>query len=433
MRGAIDRKPVAPPGPATLNIDFMSTWSPNDAERYLGSLELFGMRFGLDRIRRLLTVLGTPQHAFDSIHVVGSNGKSSTVRMIAALLRAHTRRAGAYLSPHLVGYEERVEVDGTPLDRDAFAAAVERTAQAAALVDRTAAEDDRVTQFEALTAAALSELARSDVDVAVIEAGLGGRYDATNVLPSRVQVLTSVGLEHTRWLGPTVRDIAREKLAVGRDGGTLAAGPARPRDGGGGAGAAAVRHGARLVPADHAARLGLPAYQERNFALARAAAEAYLGALDSAAVAEAAHVAVPGRLQIVEEAPRVILDGAHNAEGMAALVESLPAVVPTGAPLVAVASVLEDKDAAAMLAALLPVCADAVLTTCSNPRALSPATLASLAEQVTGREFATVRDPHAALERARELAGRAGAVLATGSIYLASDLVRPAGRRAATL
>src|SRR3954453_15440259 len=160
MRGAIDRKPVAPPGPATLNIDFMSTWSPNDAERYLGSLELFGMRFGLDRILRLLTVLGTPQDTFESIHVVGSNGKSSTVRMIAALLRAHGRRAGAYLSPHLVGYEERVEVDGRPLDREAFAAAVERTAKAAALVDRTAAADDRVTQFEALTAAALSAPAR---------------------------------------------------------------------------------------------------------------------------------------------------------------------------------------------------------------------------------------------------------------------------------
>src|SRR3954470_3610326 len=120
-------------------------WTSADAEHYLAGLELFGMRFGLDRIRRLLTVLGTPQTAFDSVHVVGSNGKSSTVRMVAALLRAHGRRVGAYLSPHLVGYEERVEVDGRPLDREAFAAAVARTAKAAELVDRTAAAEDRVT------------------------------------------------------------------------------------------------------------------------------------------------------------------------------------------------------------------------------------------------------------------------------------------------
>src|SRR3954452_16263811 len=239
-------------------------WNPSDAERYLQGLELFGMRFGLDRIRRLLTVLGTPQHAFDSIHVVGSNGKSSTVRMIAALLRAHGRRAGAYLSPHLVGYEERVEVDGMPLDRDAFAAAVERTARAAALVDRTAAEDDRVTQFEVLTAAALAELARSAVQVAVVEAGLGGRYDATNVLSSSVQVLTSVGLEHTRWLGPTIRHIAREKLAVVRDGGTLVVGADLHPEAREEAESAAARHGARLVTAGPAAPLGLPAYQERN-------------------------------------------------------------------------------------------------------------------------------------------------------------------------
>ena len=392
------------------------------------------MRFGLDRIRRVLTVLGSPQERFDSVHVVGSNGKSSTVRMLAALLRAHGRRTGAYLSPHLVGYEERIEVDGRPVTREAFAAAVERAAGAAALVDRTAAADDRVTQFELLTAAALSELAARDREVAVVEAGLGGRHDATNVLPSSVQILTGVGLEHTRWLGPTIRDIAREKLAVVRDGGTLVVGADLHADARAEAEATARARGARLVTvAEDAAPAALPAYQRPNFALARAAAEAYLGALEPAAVAEAARVEVPGRLQVVAEAPRVVLDGAHNAAGMAALVESLPDVVPPGAPLVAVVSVLEDKDAAAMLAELLPRCADAVLTACANPRALPPATLASLAEQVTGRRFDTEADPRAALRRARERAGTAGAVLATGSIYLVADLVRPAGRRAVTL
>src|SRR5438067_4355580 len=179
------------------------------------------MRFGLDRMHKLMTVLGMPQRRFASIHVVGSNGKSSTTRMIAAILERHGLAAGTYTSPHLRSFAERIEVRERPLDGAVFAAAVERAARAARLVDRTLEEDDRVTQFEALTAAAYSELARSGVEVAVIEAGLGGRYDATNVIPSKVQVLTGVGLEHTRWLGPTVGDIAEEKLAVVRDHATL--------------------------------------------------------------------------------------------------------------------------------------------------------------------------------------------------------------------
>src|ERR1700748_1104395 len=198
--------------------------SPEDAERYLLSLELFGMRFGLDRMQRLMTALGHPELRFESIHVVGTNGKSSTVRMIAAILSRHGLHTGAYLSPHLVSFGERIRVDDRDLAPAEFGAAVGRAAHAAELVDRSAAQDDRVTQFEALTAAAYSELARAGVEVAVIEAGLGGRYDATNVIPSRVQVLTSVGLEHTRWLAPTLTDIAAEKLAVVQDGATLVLG-----------------------------------------------------------------------------------------------------------------------------------------------------------------------------------------------------------------
>src|SRR5205823_3529526 len=128
---------------------------------------------------------------------------------------------GAYMSPHLSSWSERLQVRGTDLDEPSFAAALQRAAHAAELVDRTLPEGDRVTQFELLTAAAYDELARREVDVAVIEAGLGGRYDATNVIPSRVAVLTNVGLEHTRWLGPTIADIAEEKLAVLHDGATL--------------------------------------------------------------------------------------------------------------------------------------------------------------------------------------------------------------------
>src|ERR671933_1623120 len=199
-----------------------------EAERHLSSLELFGMRFGLDRMRRLMTALGSPQRRFESIHVVGTNGKSSTVRMTAAILERHGLRSGAYVSPHLTSFAERVQVAGRDLDEPAFAAAVQRAARAAELVERTLPAEDGVTQFELLTAAAYDELAAREVDVAVVEAGLGGRYDATNVIPSTVQAVTNVGLEHTRWLGPTVRDIAREKLAVVREGGTLVVGPLEP-------------------------------------------------------------------------------------------------------------------------------------------------------------------------------------------------------------
>ena len=187
------------------------------AEEYLLSLELFGMRFGLDRMHRLMTVLGLPQRRFASIHVVGSNGKSSTVRFAAAILERHGVPTGSYTSPHLRSFRERIEVGGEPVSEADFAAAVTRAAEAAALVNRTAEPDDHVTQFEALTAAAYHELARRGVKAAVIEAGLGGRFDATNVIPSKVQVLTSVSLEHTRWLGPTLADIAGEKLAVVHD------------------------------------------------------------------------------------------------------------------------------------------------------------------------------------------------------------------------
>ena len=193
-----------------------AAWDLARAEEHLLSLELFGMRFGLERMRRLLTVLGSPQERFEAVHVVGTNGKSSTVRFTAALLEAHGVRTGAYLSPHLTSYAERIRVGDAEIGGRDFAAAIQRTAAAAAKVDRTSPEGDRVTQFELLTAAAFSELARREVEVAVVEAGLGGRWDATNVLGAPVVVLTNVGLEHTRWLGPTIADIAGEKLAVVR-------------------------------------------------------------------------------------------------------------------------------------------------------------------------------------------------------------------------
>jgi dihydrofolate synthase / folylpolyglutamate synthase len=408
-----------------------------EAERYLLGLELFGMRFGLDRMRRLMTVLGSPQERYGSIHVVGTNGKSSTARMTAAILGRHGVRTGTYLSPHLVSFTERVRVDDEDSSAERFAAAVERARRAAEKVNHTLDEDDHVTQFEALTAAAYTELAGAGVQVAVVEAGLGGRYDATNVIPSRVQVLTNVGLEHTRWLGPTVADIAAEKLDVVRAAGTLVVGPDLHPDALALARETCAERGARLVQAG--ADPGVPVlargpYQRRNFALARAAAEAYLGAVDEDAVrAAAAATLVPGRFEVIASEPDTVLDGAHNAGGMAALAEALRGFLD-GRRLVACLSILDDKDAAGMLRELLPLCAEVVCTANANPRALPPATLQSLCRQLGGPPTRTVPDPRRALREAREAAGPGGVALATGSIYLIADLLRPADvARASTL
>jgi dihydrofolate synthase / folylpolyglutamate synthase len=407
------------------------------AEEYLLSLELFGMRFGLDRMHRLMTVLGLPQRRFASIHVVGSNGKSSTVRFCAAILQRHRLRTGSYTSPHLRSFRERIEVGEKPVSEADFAAAVTRAAQAAELVNRTAEPDDHVTQFEALTAAAYHELARRGVEVAVIEAGLGGRFDATNVIPSKVQVLTSVSLEHTRWLGPTLTDIASEKLAVVHDYGTLVVGELDAEVRAVAEAVIAERH-ARLIEADPGA-IPLRAaggFQHMNFGLAAAAAEVFLGrSLDQRALREAAaETVIPGRLETVGERPLMLFDGAHNPSGAQALAASLPALFGTRRPRVAVIGVLEDKDAAGMLETLLPQLDRVVFTRPANPRALSPATLVTLAEKLGGPQAETVAGPQTALARARELAGPSGAVLATGSIYLIADLVREdTGARASTL
>src|SRR4051794_589848 len=297
------------------------------AEDYLLGLELFGMRFGLDRMHKLMTVLGMPQRRFASIHVVGTNGKSSTTRMTAAILERHGLRTGIYTSPHLRAFPERIEVDGQPITADSFAGAVETAQHAAELVNRTLDEGDEVTQFEALTAAAFHALAAAGVEVAVVEAGLGGRYDATNVIPSKVQVLTSVGLDHTRWLGDTIADIASEKLAVVREHATLVIPPDLAPEALPVARRVAEEKHARIVVAERDLGITLAArgsFQRRNFALAATTAEAFLERpLDRTAVELAgAAVMVAGRMEVVGEDPLVIFDGAHNGAGMAALADA---------------------------------------------------------------------------------------------------------------
>jgi dihydrofolate synthase/folylpolyglutamate synthase len=423
-------------------VNERTIWTEAQAEHQLRSLELFGMRFGLERMRRMMTALGSPEQRLPAVHVLGTNGKSSTTRMIASILEAHGLRTGAYLSPHLVSYRERVLIDGRELATDAFAAAIDRAAWAAKRVNRTLTEDDHVTQFELLTAAALWEMARAQVDVAVVEAGLGGRYDATSVIEPSVTVLTNVGLEHTRWLGPTVRDIAEEKLAAVPPRATLVLGEALDASALAVAERVAAEREARIVrprPAADVQLLARGAFQRRNFALARAAGEAYLEAaglpVSEPAIAQAAATTeVPGRLQLLDGDAPTVLDGAHNPDAVRALVESLPEVLAgrvggrvggrSVPPIALVLGVLEDKDAASMLAALMPVVARAWFTAPPSSRALSPAALQSLARQLGFEATVCEPNPSHALEQARRWAGEhGGAVLATGSVYLVGDLL----------
>jgi dihydrofolate synthase / folylpolyglutamate synthase len=419
-------------------------WSVAQAEAHLRSLELFGMRFGLDRMRRMMTVLGSPERRYESIHVIGTNGKSSTTRMIAAILARYGLRTGSYTSPHLISYRERLQVGERDLEPREFADAIAGSAHAAERVNRTLDEDDHVTQFELLTAAAFAEMARLQVQVAVVEAGLGGRYDATSVIDSRVTVLTTVGLEHTRWLVSTLRDIAEEKLAVVRPNTTLVLGPGLAAAALDVATRVARDRGARIVhaAAEPAAEPGLApgGFQRRNFALACAASEQLLrderarrgpgwdGPFDAErhrrAVREAARtVAVPGRLQLLADDPPTVLDAAHNPDAVDALLQALPAVIAP-CPLALVLGVLEDKDAAGMLGRLLKVCERAWFTAPPSSRALSPAALQSLARQRGFERVACTPRPAQALADAQRWAREHdGAVLATGSVYLAGDLL----------
>jgi dihydrofolate synthase/folylpolyglutamate synthase len=401
-----------------------------EAERLLLSLEMFGMRFGLDRIRRLLTALGSPQERLRVIEVVGTNGKSSTVRMAAAILRGHGLKTGAYLSPHLASFTERVRIDDEDVDGRTFAAAVERAASAADKVDRGKAED-RVTQFELLTAAAIDCFARGGVEVCVVEAGLGGRYDATNALDSEVQLLTNVGLEHTRWLGPTIGDIAAEKLDVVRAGSTLVVGHALAPEARAVAETVCRERGATLIeaPADPGTGVVLGAqgkFQRLNFSLAMAGAEALIGHLNSDAVCRAAATTlVPGRMHVIGDDPLTVVDGAHNPAGTAAVVEALTEF-SAGRRVALCIGIRDDKDAAEMLRPLLAVSDAVVATRAGGERALPPATLVSLAGQLGfDGPVEAIGDPRVALARAQTLAGPGGVTLATGSIYLVADLLAP--------
>jgi len=348
--------------------------------------------FGLDRIKALLAALGDPQLRYPSIHVVGTNGKSTVTRTIEALLADAGLAVGAYLSPHVRGWSERIRVRGEEAD---FEAAVGRV--------RAEAERIEATQFELVTAAALAEFASAGVDVAVVEAGLGGRYDATNVLRSPVQVLTNVALEHTEVLGSTREAIAVEKLAVVQPGSTVVVGEPEWE------GLARENGAEQVVVAGHS-----------NLAIAIAAAEAYLGRPVDGHV----QVQLPGRLERLSEDPLEIWDGAHNLAGLGYMLPRLPT-----ASYVVVASILADKDVEGMLAALSVLGSRLVATSSSNARSLTAEELAERARPFFS-DIRPIEDPAEALVYARTLDKP---VLVTGSLYLLADLAKDESLRWRTL
>jgi dihydrofolate synthase/folylpolyglutamate synthase len=385
-------------------------------------------------MRRLCTLLGMPQNRFASIHVVGTNGKTSVTRMTAALLEAHGVSTGAYLSPHIHSWRERVMIRGEPIGEEAFAEALERAEESAHVADRAAGDEGPVTQYELLTAAAFVAFAAARVQYGVIEAGLGGRLDATNVIPSKLTVLTSVGLDHTEWLGETVEEIAAEKVAVLRDHTTLIKGEIPPE-----ADAVVEREvGSRHAKSSWAVSVAnnmVPGYQGRNLALAQAAAGEVLGQLDPGATADfikrlaSREFLIRGRAELTAGDPPTIFDAAHNPDGARALAEALPGLTG-GAEVVCCLAVLEGKDATGIVNGLAPAVSRFVCTEIPpeaiegsgrpGGRARPALELAALCEKA-GAAAEAIADPLQAWERARALAREGdGVALAAGSHYLLS-------------
>jgi dihydrofolate synthase/folylpolyglutamate synthase len=387
--------------------------------------------------------MGDPHRSYPAIHVAGSNGKTTTARLAAGLLAAHGLKPGLFTSPHLQAVEERFEVAGEPLRREDLGAALEDVLPfAAAYEERTG---DGITYFELTAALAFSWFATQSVDAAVVEVGLGGRLDATNVLDAEVAVITSISLEHTEYLGDTVGAIAGEKAAILGPGRTLVTGilpPAALEVAGQRAaatGSAWLRLGAEFsVDATRAVggwlvdvegvygsypELRLPLlgrHQTANLAVAVAAVEAFFGrALDPAAVAEAAAAArSPGRMEVVQRDPLVLLDGAHNPEGSEALAAALAEEFPTNRWAV-VFGAMADKDVPAMLRSLAPAAASFHATRAGGTERARPAdAVAALAAEAMAVPITVHGSVAAAIAAALE---RGGPVLITGSLYVVGE------------
>lgn len=428
----------------------------SDFERAVAELHARGpgrMVPDLERITQLLGLLGDPQQAYPSVHVTGTNGKGSVVRMVGALCSAAGLSAGTYTSPHLQTVRERLSFAGRPIAAERFAGIHDEVAALADLVDqalqaRDGSDADQVTYFELLTAMALWWFADVPVDVAVVEVGMGGRWDATNLVRSDVAVLGEVDVDHPQ-LGSTPAEVAAEKVGIIKDGSHVVAAAQQPEvqrvleD-------AVAEHDATLWQVgDHlevvdrrvavggqqiALRVGertvddilLPVYgahQARNAALALGAFAALTG--DSFAAMEddvirhgLGAVQVPGRLEVVHREPTVLLDGAHNPHGAraaaAALAESFEF-----RDLVLVVACLADKDIVGLLAELRGVVAHVVVTTTDGPRAASLDDMTAAAQQVwqgTGVAVEAAEELTAALELAEGIVGEGDGILVAGSL-----------------
>jgi len=413
----------------------------------------------LDRIVDLLALLGDPQLAYPSIHITGTNGKTSTARMIDQLVRELGMRTGRHTSPHLEHVTERICVDGEPLSPERFAELYDEVAPYAELVDDRHTE--RVTFFELLTAMAFAAFADAPVDLAIVEVGLGGRWDATNVINAPVAVVTPISLDHVGILGSTIEEIASEKAGLIHPGATVISAPqseaaakvlaARAAQ----VGATVLWEGIDFGVRSRTIAMGgqmleiqglggsydevfVPLYGEHqasNAACSLAAVEAFFGAqgrgtIDVDVVREAFEaVQSPGRLEIIRRGPTVLLDGAHNPAGAAALAAALEDAFGFDR-LVAVVAVLDDKDAAGLLEQLEPVISEVVVTESTSPRALPVDVLAEIAVEVFGEDrvsaFVRLDDAIEAAVTAAESQGQLGGsgVLITGSIVTVGEARR---------
>jgi dihydrofolate synthase/folylpolyglutamate synthase len=403
-------------------------------------------RFQLGRVQALLTLLDHPEGRFAAVHIVGTKGKGSTAAMIASALQTSDMRVALYTSPHLHSLRERIRVNGSPIPERSLGAMV-TTIQP--LIDRVHTEQPglgRLTTFEVITAVALAYFAGERVDYAVIEAGLGGRLDATNVLRPLVTVIAPISLDHTDYLGNTVAAIAREKAAVIKPGGNVISAAQHPE-------AQAViekcaaQAGARLAfigrewqweraggdqtivvrgPERQYRDLFVPllgAHQLENAALAIAALDA-LRAQGAPLTAEhirdgIARVRWPGRLEILSHAPLIIVDGAHNPDAMSRLREALSGIFG-GQRIILVLGTSADKDLAGIIAAIAPGVAQVIVTRSRHPRSAS---LDQLLALLTGGAVPVeaVDGVSAAIERACQIAGTDDLICVTGSLFVVAE------------
>nr|WP_281352388.1 Mur ligase family protein [Phytoactinopolyspora alkaliphila] len=409
----------------------------------------------MDRIRDLVDVLGQPQQVFSTVHVAGTNGKTSTARMIDELLRELNLRTGRFTSPHLQSVTERIVMDGEPVTPERFAELYAEVEPFLAIVDDK--HEIRLSFFEVLVAMAYAAFADAPVEVAVVEVGMGGSWDATNVADGKVGVITSVSIDHAEYLGESIEGIAAEKAGIIKPGSFAVLGVQPPgaaevllgRVAEAGATVAragvefGVRHREMAVGGQVVNLQGLAGpyddvllplhgiHQADNAALALASVEALVGggreALDPEAVRAAfARVTSPGRLEVLRRGPVVLADAAHNPAGAAALAAALSEEF-AATPMVAVVAMLAEKDVEGILAALEPVVEAVVLTVNSSPRVLAPEDVAPVAVDIFGEDRVHQATP---LPEAIDLAlaigerqsstGAYGAVI-TGSVVTAGD------------